>query len=155
MNLSKQFYLIACLMGFSTLSYAETTFGAYRLVPSEQAKAANDALNRQSKAATGQAATSEPSAANAVVKANSLVVNRYSGQNGQVSGQLLVLIEQGEDISTLLADLSLTLLKQQQQLVLLQADSNTDLLALRQQLLQHPAIKSVRVDVREQRYRTR
>lgn len=155
MNLTKQFYLIACFMGFSTLSYAETTFGAYRLVQSEQATAANGAQSRQNKAATGKAPTSELSAANAVVKANSQVVNRYSGQTGQVSGQLLVLIEQGADISALLADLSLTLLKQQQQLVLLQADSNTDLLALRQQLLQHAAVKSVRVDVREQRYRTR
>lgn len=155
MNITKQFYLIACFLGFSTLSYAETTFGAYRLVQLEQATAANGIPNRQSKAATGKASTSELSGTNAVVKANSLVVNRYTGQNGQVSGQLLVLIEQGEDISTLLADLSLTLLKQQQQLVLLQADSNADLLALRQQLLQHAAVNSVRVDVREQRYKTR
>ncbi|MEE2022835.1 hypothetical protein [Alkalimonas mucilaginosa] len=156
MTYAKQLCLIACLAAFSACSLAETTFGAYRLLQPEATSSFSGPHNRQSKSQQANASTGTPAApTSAVIRANSLVVNRYSGQTGQVSGQLLLLLEDQADTASLLAEFPLTVLQQQRQLLLLQADNETDLLALQAQLLQHSAVKNVRLDVREQRYKTR
>lgn len=152
MTFAKQLCVTLCFIAFSTTSLAETNFGAYRLVQPEQ----SPQLSRQSKAQLATASSAADTASlQGMVQANSLVVNRYSGQPGRVSGQLLLLLEDGADSASVLADFPLTILQQQRQLVLLQADSQTDLLALRAQLLQQSGVKNVRLDVREQRYKTR
>ncbi|SEA60056.1 hypothetical protein [Alkalimonas amylolytica] len=156
MTFAKQLCVTVCCIAFSATSLAETTFGAYRLVQPEQSPQLSWQQSRQSKAqfATASSAT-DTASLQGRVQANSMVVNRYSGQPGRVSGQLLLLLEDGADSASVLADFPLTILQQQRQLVLLQADSHTDLLALREQLLQQSGVKNVRLDVREQRYKTR
>ncbi|MCC5827635.1 hypothetical protein [Alkalimonas sp.] len=156
MTFAKQLCVIVCFIAFSATSLAETTFGAYRLLQPEQVQQLSLQQNRQSKAQFAAASSSANTASlQGMVQANSLVINRYSGKPGRVSGQLLLLLEDQADIVSLLTKFPLTVLQQQRQLVLLQADSHTDLLALREQLLQLSEVKSVRLDVREQRYKTR
>jgi len=139
-------------------THAPVRGGVYQVMPNLEAVAADNAATSNVVAELGTQSIIEKATVAAVnatdkVQAGTVVKNRFTGEYGVYTGNLLVLVKPGVNFSTVQQQFGLTLVKNTgaTKLVVVKSANNQDLNLLTKQLKDSGLVESVRIDILERR----